>query len=373
LKLGSIESCLVAKLRSLGCIFVGISNMHEIGIGTTGINPNKGWGPCRNPYDPKFATGGSSSGSAASVAMGICNFAIGTDGGGSIRIPAANCGVVGLKPTFGRISLGLSDCSVFSLSHAGPICNNVEDAALLYQLLAGPCPYYDIGFDQPEVSVTSRDVKTMKICFDSRWLEDCDDDVMQATYEVVKMLKDSVASVDDVKISEIFETSVAHSIIFISEAFNAFCQTDMDKLSLPSLTTICVGESITPSDYSKACQQRTRALYHVMEVFGDYDVIIAPSTGCTAVEIDEEEVKKGGYLDILETRKLMNFSALANMTGIPSISIPVGYSCHSNLPIGVQVMTKWWNEADGLELAKFIESKIKMKKPEVFFNMIEEI
>lgn len=132
------DATAVARLRAAGALLIGKCNMHEIGIGTTGLNPHHG--PARNPYDLGRCTGGSSSGSAAAVAAGLCPVALGADGGGSVRLPAALCGVFGLKPTFGRVSESGAAPLCWSVAHIGPLAATAHDAALVQALIAGPDP-----------------------------------------------------------------------------------------------------------------------------------------------------------------------------------------------------------------------------------------
>ncbi|XP_072030137.1 uncharacterized protein [Amphiura filiformis] len=129
---GTVDATLAAKLRSAGAIIIGTANMHELGTGTIGYNISKYHGTPRNPYNVQHYTGGSSSGSGASVAAGLCPVSIGTDGGGSVRIPAVFCGVVGFKGTFGRFSAAGCAPLAFTVSHMGPLCSSVRDAAIVY-------------------------------------------------------------------------------------------------------------------------------------------------------------------------------------------------------------------------------------------------
>ena len=142
---------MVARLRAAGALLIGKTNMREIGINPNGLNDH--YGTVRNPYHPVHESGGSSSGSTAAVASGICPVAIGADGGGSIRVPAAHCGVVGLKPTFGRISEHGTVPLCWSLAHLGPIGASTEDVALTYSFIAGPDPADPMSMGQPEVTL----------------------------------------------------------------------------------------------------------------------------------------------------------------------------------------------------------------------------
>ncbi|GMQ01339.1 hypothetical protein CsSME_00048000 [Camellia sinensis var. sinensis] len=141
----------VSRLRSCGVIFVGKANMHEMGLGTTGNNAN--YGTTRNPHDPKRYTGGSSSGPAAIVASGLCSAALGTDGGGSVRIPSSLCGVVGLKTTYGRTDMKGALCDAGTVEIIGPIASNLEDVILVYAAILGSSPADRISL-RPVISST---------------------------------------------------------------------------------------------------------------------------------------------------------------------------------------------------------------------------
>nr|XP_005993677.2 PREDICTED: fatty acid amide hydrolase-like [Latimeria chalumnae] len=163
------DAAVTKKLREAGAVIIGLANMHELGIGTLGCNPNKFHGTARNPYSPQHYPGGSSSGSAVAVAAGLCPLAIGTDGGGSIRIPSSFCGVVGLKGTFGRISDHGTLPVSYSTVSIGPMCSSVLDTAVAFAMLAGPDPKYPYGLQQPPLcfdGIFASDLKGVKLGID---------------------------------------------------------------------------------------------------------------------------------------------------------------------------------------------------------------
>uniref|UniRef100_A0A8C9FJU6 Amidase domain-containing protein n=1 Tax=Pavo cristatus TaxID=9049 RepID=A0A8C9FJU6_PAVCR len=175
------DATVAKKLREAGAVIIGLSNMHELGTGTTGCNPNRYHKIPRNPYKPNHFTGGSSSGSAAAVAAGLCPVAIGTDGGGSVRIPASFCGVVGLKGTFGRISGHGSLPLSYSTVSVGPICTSVADAAIVYSILAEPDPLYPYGLKQPKATLSDMcapDLKGLKLGVDWTFFKACDAEIL---------------------------------------------------------------------------------------------------------------------------------------------------------------------------------------------------
>ncbi|MDP6944677.1 MAG: amidase, partial [Myxococcota bacterium] len=186
----SNDATVVSRLRKAGAVLIGKANMHELGLGVTGINPHHG--AARNPYDPSRVTGGSSSGSAATVAAGLCPVAIGADGGGSIRIPASLCGVVGLKPTFGRISEHGAAPLCWSVAHLGPIAATARDAAAAYALMAGPDPADPHTARQPAVHLQGFDRESLEgvhLGIYRPWFEHADAAVVTACKEGVRRLQ----------------------------------------------------------------------------------------------------------------------------------------------------------------------------------------
>jgi len=303
------EDCTIVKrLRDLGAIVIGITNMHEIGIGTTGINPNRGFGACRNPYKSDHVTGGSSSGSAAAVASGICTFTIGSDGGGSVRIPSAFCGLVGLKPTFARFSLGkTSACK--TITHAGPLCGSVEDAALVNYLIGGADEFYEAGAGQPKPTMPAftSNLEGVKICYDPRWFKDCSDEIYKKARSVLETLREFGATVDEVNIAELYENLVAHRLIILSEMLHSSRQhlaEEPSVLSWPTRALLVPCESITQSDYMTASQQRTRMMDQLKQIFRGYAAVVTPSTGIPPVRIHEGDLATGP-LDAEETTKIL--------------------------------------------------------------------
>ncbi|KAJ7316116.1 hypothetical protein JRQ81_002278 [Phrynocephalus forsythii] len=225
------DATVTKKLREAGAVIIGVSNMHELGIGTTGCNPNRYHGTPRNPYNLQHFTGGSSSGSAAAVASGLCPLALGTDGGGSVRIPASFCGIVGLKGTFGRISAFGCHPLSYSTVSLGPLCASVADAAVAYAVLAGPDPLYPYGLCQPKPSlpeVLTPDLKGLKLGIDCTFFKACDGEILAVCQKAVEFLKHLGASVVDVSVPEVEEIRVAHVICILSE-MRDFLQPDFNN------------------------------------------------------------------------------------------------------------------------------------------------
>uniref|UniRef100_A0A8C3ECU6 Uncharacterized protein n=1 Tax=Corvus moneduloides TaxID=1196302 RepID=A0A8C3ECU6_CORMO len=335
------DATVAKKLREAGAIIIGVSNMHELGTGTTGCNPNRYHKIPRNPYNPNHFTGGSSSGSAAAVAAGLCPVAIGTDGGGSVRIPASFCGVVGLKGTFGRISCHGSLPLSYSTVSVGPICTSVADAAIVYSILAEPDLLYPYGLKQPKATLSDMcapDLKGLKLGVDWTFFKACDAEVLSACEKAVKHLQSLGASVVEVSLPEMEEARVAHVICILSE-MRDFLQPDFNKhfheMNLETRASLALASQFTALDYIKANRQRTRSMRFLQEIFSTVNCILTPAVPCTAPRIYESDLLTGSS-DMSFTVRSMRFMQLGNFTGIPGLVVPIGYSI-AGLPISLQV------------------------------------
>ncbi|KAF2981593.1 hypothetical protein EK904_001055 [Melospiza melodia maxima] len=348
------DATVARKLREAGAIIIGVSNMHELGTGTTGCNPNRYHKIPRNPYNPNHFTGGSSSGSAAAVAAGLCPVAIGTDGGGSVRIPASFCGVVGLKGTFGRISGHGSLPLSYSTVSVGPICTSVADAAIVYSILAEPDLLYPYGLKQPKATLSDMcapDLKGLKLGVDWTFFKACDAEILSACEKAVKHLQSLGASVVEVSLPEMEEARVAHVICILSE-MRDFLQPDFNnhfhEMNLETRASLALACQFTALDYIKANRQRTRSMRFLQEIFSTVNCILTPV-------------------------RCMRFMQLGNFTGIPGLVVPIGYST-AGLPISLQVMAKWWDEAVllriGLKLEQFRD---QTKKPSIYYDILADI
>lgn len=205
----------VARLRRAGALLIGKANMHEIGMGVTGLNPHHG--PARNPYLPNRATGGSSSGSAAAVAAGLCPIAVGADGGGSIRIPASLCGVVGLKPTFSRVSEHGAAPLCWSLAHVGPIAVSARDAALALSVMAGADPKDPHTLGQPPLDFAELergDLSGLRIGVYWPWFEDAEADVVRLGKQLLETLVEAGAELREIEIGDLAPADAARAKTF---------------------------------------------------------------------------------------------------------------------------------------------------------------
>ncbi|XP_062906726.1 uncharacterized protein LOC134347969 isoform X1 [Mobula hypostoma] len=369
------DATVTRKLREAGAIIIGVSNMHELGLGVTGCNVNRYHGVPRNPYNPQHFTGGSSSGSAAAVAAGICALAIGSDGGGSVRIPASFCGVVGLKVTFGRISSYGSYPLSYSTVSLGPFCTSVKDVAMVYTILAGPDPNYSYSLNQPPLNfddIAHPDLQNIRFGIDWKFFTDCESDVLNVCQRAVQHLISLGATVVDLHIPELEEVQTAHLICILSEIrefLNMDFNNQYDKMNLDTRIALAFASKFTSSDYIQACRQRSRAMHFLKEIFKDVQCIITPAIPSTAPPSKSLDFSYG-CSDLHMLYSTIRFMQLANLTGIPSLVVPVGYSS-SGLPISLQIMSKWWDEAIlfrmGLKVEQF---RTETKKPQVYYDLL---
>ncbi len=362
------DATAVARLRAAGALLIGKANMHEIGINPNCANAH--YGPARNPYDPGRDSGGSSSGPAAAVAAGLCPVALGADGGGSIRIPASLCGLVGLKPTFGRVSeLGAAPLD-WSVAHLGPIGATVEDVALAYGLMAGPDPRDPNSQAQPAVSLAGwnrSDLAGLTLGVYPPWFRHAAPAVVAACEAMVEQFKQAGAVVREIAIPELDAMRVAHAMIILSEMMASMVnQRELLGQLGPSVRiTLALTSAFTAADYVRAQRMRTRALAIFDAIFGEVDAIVTPATAITAPPIPLDAA--GGWSDLSADTELMRYVFPGNLTGLPALSFPVGYD-GAGLPVGMQAMGRHWEEHTLLRIAAVAERRLERRQPKVFFR-----
>jgi Asp-tRNA(Asn)/Glu-tRNA(Gln) amidotransferase A subunit family amidase len=366
------DATVVARLRQAGALLVGKTNMHEIGINVTGLNPHHG--TTRNPYHLGHHSGGSSSGSAAAVAAGLVPVAIGADGGGSIRIPAAFCGLVGLKATFGRISEHGALPLDWSIAHIGPLATSASDAALVYAIIAGPDPADPNSRHQPVPTLhgwNDMDLRGLRIGIYRPWFNHANPDVVTACAAMLDGYRQLGCLVEDITIPDLEANRVAHSISITSEMAQAMHATYADHHSEHGLDVrinLALARRFTATDYLLAQRVRTRMISHFAAAFAKVDVIMTPTTAVAAPAIKPAALPEGES-DLSTTIEIMRFVTVANMTGLPAISYPAGYT-RDGLPIGMQAIGKAWDEATLLRMALAAEGLVKRRSPELYFRIL---
>lgn len=348
------DAAVVQKLKAAGAVILGKLNMHEIALGVTNENPH--YGDCCNPWDLTRISGGSSGGSAAALAAGLCMGALGSDTGGSIRIPASLCGVVGLKPTYGRVSLrGVIPLS-WNLDHAGPMARSVQDVAIMLQALAGYDPQDAWSVDMPVDDYLSfvEDLHGWRIglASDSYFTdaEIVDAEVQEAVIQAGHVFESLGASVEQVAFPNARDAAMANGLMAPSDAAAFHHQRLAENpkgFGQDVLKRLQTGAAYTSTEYSLARRMQTIIRCQFNEFFDEYDLLIAPTTAVTALPRHSEQAAERAKL-------LTRFTAPFNLTGLPALSIPCGWS-KEKTPIGLQLISNAWAEAKVIKAAELYE------------------
>jgi aspartyl-tRNA(Asn)/glutamyl-tRNA(Gln) amidotransferase subunit A len=336
------DAFVVTRIKKAGAHIIGKTNTHEIALGVTNNNPH--FGACKNPWDITRTPGGSSGGSAVAVATGMAMAALGTDTGGSIRIPAALCGLVGLKPTYGRVSLrGILPLS-WNLDHAGPITRKVEDAALMLQVIGG----YDEG-DPVSVKTLPGDysshltdgMRDRKVALAvGNFIEEANPQVLEAVRSAAQVLKEQGVSIAEVNVDFLKEAAVANALITQADGA-AFHRERLrehpDWFGQDVRQRLEMGAAFTTSDYILARRTQTETRRKLENLFDEFDCLLLPTTPIAAPSLEGENALE-------QARLLTRFTAPFNLTGMPALTVPCGFT-KENLPIGLQIVSRAWNES----------------------------
>lgn len=366
------DATVVDRLRRAGAVLLGKTNMHEVGIGITGINPHHG--PARNPYDAHRITGGSSSGSAAAVAAGFCPIAVGADGGGSVRIPASLCGVVGIKGTYGRVS----DHGVYplcwSVAHVGPLASSVADAVLAFEIMAGEDPHDPNTLGVPPMKLSPPDpppLSSLRLGLCHAFFESADEEVKAVCMERVRALEDVGVSVVEVDLPHLeLVRPVQYVTIGVEMASALYEHRDLHKRDFGCDTRILLeaASSVSAVDYVRAQRLRTRIARSFNGALTSVDALVSPTTGRTATPIRDDALSDGeSDQEVLEA--MTAFSFAANVTGLPSVTVPAGYD-FQGLPVGLQLMGRAWDEATLIRLAAEVESGVEKRRPKRHLDLL---
>jgi aspartyl-tRNA(Asn)/glutamyl-tRNA(Gln) amidotransferase subunit A len=348
------DSAAAARLREAGAVLLGKTRTHEFAWGN--VTP-----PVRNPWDQTRVPSGSSGGSGAAVAAGFCFAALGSDTGGSIRMPASVCNLVGLKPTFGRVSRDGIVPHSWSLDHAGPLTRTVTDAAHVLNVLAGYDPEDPACQAQPTSDYTralSQTIKGMRlgVCR-NHFFERNQPDVERAVEQAISDLATHGATVHEFEIpllayglGAIFAIELASSTAYHDVSLRA----GRTPHYQPDVRTLVeIGRFVTGADYLKAEQYRTLLMEEYRRVFEDVDVVLGPTTPITAWNIGDWTVDVGGKEESVLAAS-WRFTYPYNLTGLPAISVPCGFDAQG-LPIGLQIAAKPFDEVTLLRVAHAYE------------------
>jgi aspartyl-tRNA(Asn)/glutamyl-tRNA(Gln) amidotransferase subunit A len=336
------------KLEEAGSILIGKTNTHEFAYGPTGDQSH--FGPTKNPHDTRRITGGSSGGSGAAVAANLCYGALGSDTGGSIRIPAALCGIVGMKPTYGRVSKrGVFPLS-WSLDHVGPMTRTVEDNALVLNALAGHDPQDLYSVDLPPEDFT-RDLERVLSGVGvgvptSFYTENVDEEVEAHLGEVAAVFTTLGAQVREVEIPNLWETLHAQRLILGAEAYAVHeerLENEPERFSEEIRERLLDGANRGAHHYANARRRGIFATVEFDNAFDGVDVLLTPTLPITAPEIGQRDLSIGDFEETVRSA-LTRFTGPTDLTGHPSLSIPCGTTA-SGLPVGLQLIGRHFDEA----------------------------
>ena len=346
------DAAVVRRLRSAGAVIIGKNNLHEFAYGGSSLISH--FGDVHNPWDAKRIAGGSSGGSAACVAAGMAWAAIGTDTAGSIREPAALCGCVGLKPTYGRVS----SCGVIplsaSLDHVGPLAASVEDAAIVLQAIAGYDPGDITSTEVPVsdyVSILKEGGKDLRVGVPRAYFfDDLDPEVASAMDHALTGLETLVAHIKDVRLEVPTDRTLQAAESYAYHAEDVAGNPELYQAE--TLRRIRTGEKVTAVEYMQRRRELEAARRNIREVFAEVDLLVTPTTPIPAPAIAElradPEALRPAELKLLRNTRPFN------VWGLPAISVPCGFM-QSGLPIGLQIAGPHWREDLVLRLAHAYE------------------
>lgn len=344
------DAAVTARLRAAGAVLLGKLNLHEWALGVTTVNPH--FGLTRNPWDLERIPGGSSGGSGAALAARLCLGSVGSDTGGSVRIPAALCGVVGLKPTYGRISLRGAVPLSWSLDHAGPMGPTVRDVALLLQVLAGYDPDDPASINAPVDDYLSLEQSLAGLRLGvpiGYFFDDLHPEVEAAVRAAIEELARLGIDVREIRLPEAEAAHEASNVVLLCEAFAYHRQRLRERpeeFGEDVRTRLQAGASMSGSDYALARRTQVEWQRRLARLFEEVDVLATPTTPIPAPRI-EESAASGAVSAAFHLARL---TRLFNLAGVPALSLPCGFT-QSGLPIGLQLISRAWSEAGLLRVA----------------------
>jgi len=377
------DATIIKKLKDAGAVILGKNNMDEFAMGSS--TENSAFVVTKNPWDTERVPGGSSGGSAASVAAGECAASVGTDTGGSIRQPASCCGVVGLKPTYGRVSRYGIVAFASSLDQAGPLTKDIKDCAVLLNTIAGHDPHDATSIEAPVPDYTAglgKGIKGIRVGIPREYfIKGLDSDVEQAVRDAIEVLKKNGASIVDVSLPHTDYAIAVYYLVATAEASSNLARYDGVKYGYRAsnnnllemycksrdegfgpevkrrimLGTYALSAGYYDAYYKKASQVRTLIKNDFEEAFKRCDVIITPTSPTPAFKIGEK------VADPLTMYLSDIFTISCNLAGIPGLSLPCGFT-KENLPIGLQMLGKPMDEETVLKTAYSFEQATEWHK-----------
>lgn len=352
------DSSVVKKLREAGIVLTGKLNMHEYAWGIDNNSPH--FGAVRNPWNPDKVPGGSSGGSGAAVASDMSFTTLGTDTAGSIRIPSAACGLVGLKPTHGRVAKYGCFPLAWSLDHIGPMSKSVADAAVTLQAIAGHDPRDPTSVDVPVPDYSAGlggDPKDLVIGVEEDYFfRDVDSPIEQAVRKQIDELASQGATLKTVKIPSLRHSEWTELATSLSEA-SAIHHTDLqnrpEDFGADIRFLFELGELFSSVEYLQAQQIRRQIKQEFTAALQEVDVIIAPTLPVMAPDIGSPVAKLNGQdVDLIDA--FIRYTGPSNLTGLPALTVPVGLN--DGLPVGMQIIGREFDEAGVLKVGAQVEA-----------------
>jgi|CXWL01.1.fsa_nt_gi aspartyl-tRNA(Asn)/glutamyl-tRNA(Gln) amidotransferase subunit A len=345
------------RLKAAGAIVIGKANLHEFAMG--GTSATSYYGPVRNPWALDRSTGGSSGGSAAAVSAGLCFGALGTDTGGSIRTPAAHCGVVGLKPSYGLVSIRGVVPLTLSLDHCGPIAGSVEDAAMMLNVLAGYDRLDIASVEHPKedyLAALKQPVSGFKLGIPrAPFFDLLDDDVAKAVGEAIGVLAKMTGGVKDVTLPPTSDIALPAEAYAYHEEF---ISSTPNRYMLPTRRTLQGRTNLKASEYVRARWRLDLLRRTIDDSFSDVDLVVLPTrrriprTVTAAIKREDSTTPSNPELE--------NTTSF-NVYGIPAISVPCGFTT-SGIPIGLMIAGPRFSEGRVLALARAYEQATEWHK-----------
>jgi aspartyl-tRNA(Asn)/glutamyl-tRNA(Gln) amidotransferase subunit A len=359
----SFNATVTEKLKKAGAITVGKLNMHEYAHGPTNNNPH--FGACRNPWNLDRIPGSSSGGSAAATILGMASASLGSDTGGSIRIPASACGAVGLKPTHGRVSKYGVFPLAWSLDHVGPMTKTVKDTAGMLEIIAGFDQLDPTSINVPVRKYTqhlNKDIKDLVIGVNEDYFfNKVDSNVEKLVKQEINHLVDLGAKVELIKLPSLNYAKYALMTTMLSEPATLHHQNLIDRpkdFGEDVRTLLILGELTTAVDYLQAQQYRSIIKDDFREAFKKVDIMITPTIPFIPPYLgDDYAIRNGKKVDLND--EVVRFTGPGNLTGLPSLSIPCGLV--EGMPVGLQIIGDAFQEDTILNVGQKIEQHVNFE------------
>ena len=367
----NFDATVVQRFNDAGAVMLGKTHMHEHAYGITSNNPH--YGPARNPWDQSRIPGGSSGGSGAAVATGMCLFATGTDTGGSIRVPASYCGIVGLKPTYGLVSKHGALPLGFSLDHVGPMAQTVRDAAAALEVMAGYDPLDPASVRRPSSSFMPSGAPALTgvriVLPQNFYFEKTGSDIRALVLAAAQNAEAAGATFVMGRVPDGDQLNTVAQVTLLSEAASVhepYLRKRRQDYGADVLALLELGRAVPATHYIQAQRMRKRILGVYLELLKKADCILAPATPIAAPAIGQDEISINGEMEdtrIASTRLCRGVNAL----GLPSLVIPAGITAEG-LPAGLQLIGRPFGEAQLLSIGAAIEASLNLDRRALGFD-----